>query len=197
MEKNVGVIDENQNDYGATWYKRARGLVKKGRARWISDDTICLTRPPDTKNTEEITMTDTQSENIIAVEPTKAVNDPENRMNLGYVLSQIDRISRETDHIRNALQNLDGVASGAGPGDIAGAAKAEAIADVVKCRETTNQKLIEFYTKMYDDLRPVTKDNVAETLMYLAKDENPSDDEFLDYRLSLMKTLTDILNKLN
>lgn len=27
---------------------------------------------------------------------------------------------------------------------------------VIKCRETTNQKLLSFYEKMYDDLKPVS-----------------------------------------
>lgn len=41
------------------------------------------------------------------------------------------------------------------PGDIAGQARANAIMDIVKVRETTNQKLLDAYIKMYDDLRAV------------------------------------------
>ena len=40
----------------------------------------------------------------------------------------------------------------AGSGDIGTQGKASAIADVVKCRETTNQKLISLYEKMYDKI---------------------------------------------
>jgi hypothetical protein len=44
----VIVVDERGNEYEATYPKRAKGLVKKGRARFISEDKICLlARPPD------------------------------------------------------------------------------------------------------------------------------------------------------
>ena len=46
MEKNIAVIDADGNVYGATWPKRARGLVKSGRARFVNRNTICLVRPP-------------------------------------------------------------------------------------------------------------------------------------------------------
>ena len=42
MAKNVSVIDENGITQGSTYPKRAAGLVKKGRALWIDDETICL-----------------------------------------------------------------------------------------------------------------------------------------------------------
>lgn len=42
MIKNITVIDENGNIVGSTYPKRADGLVKKGRARWISDTAVCL-----------------------------------------------------------------------------------------------------------------------------------------------------------
>lgn len=50
MEKNVSVIDETGKFIGTTYPKRARGLVKSGRARYVfcdSMDTICLTCPPE------------------------------------------------------------------------------------------------------------------------------------------------------
>ena len=40
-----------------------------------------------------------------------------------------------------------------GAPDVAGQAKAEALGDVVRCRETTNQQLLTFYEKVYDDLK--------------------------------------------
>lgn len=42
MIKNITVIDENGNIVGSTYPKRADGLVKKGRARWISENAVCL-----------------------------------------------------------------------------------------------------------------------------------------------------------
>lgn len=42
MTKNITVTDKKGNIVGSTYPKRALGLVKKDRARWINSDTICL-----------------------------------------------------------------------------------------------------------------------------------------------------------
>ena len=46
MEKNIAVIDAQGRTYETTWPKRARGLVKSGKARFVNENTICLTRSP-------------------------------------------------------------------------------------------------------------------------------------------------------
>ena len=56
IEKNVIVVDEQGNEYEATYPKRAKGLVKNGRARFVSENKICLACPPD--KTEENKMTE-------------------------------------------------------------------------------------------------------------------------------------------
>lgn len=71
-----------------------------------------------------------------------------------YCIDQIEKINLNTEYIFEAIQSLGGVASGAVPGDVAGQEKAKALGDIVRCRETTNQRLIAFYEKMYDDLKP-------------------------------------------
>ena len=61
IEKNIIVVDEQGNEYEATYPKRAKGLVKNGRARFIDENTICLACPPNTeledKNMSENTTT--------------------------------------------------------------------------------------------------------------------------------------------
>ena len=47
IEKNIQVVDEQGNIYEATYPKRAKGLVKNGRARFINENTICLACPPE------------------------------------------------------------------------------------------------------------------------------------------------------
>lgn len=42
MTKNITVVDENNNILESTYPKRAKGLVNKGRAEWVSDDVIRL-----------------------------------------------------------------------------------------------------------------------------------------------------------
>lgn len=60
MTKNVSVLDEQGNCIGATYPKRAKGLVKHGRARFIDENVISLINepacPPDIDNSEENTM---------------------------------------------------------------------------------------------------------------------------------------------
>ena len=76
---------------------------------------------------------------------------------IGYCLEQIENIQKQTDHIFSAITAISAIPSGdpgesGSPGDLVGEKKAAALADVARCRETTNQKLIAFYEKMYDDL---------------------------------------------
>lgn len=58
IEKNVRVIDEQGNEYEATYPKRAKGLVKHGRARFLSDNLICLACPPNFDDLEDSQMKD-------------------------------------------------------------------------------------------------------------------------------------------
>ncbi|MGN1345482.1 MAG: hypothetical protein ACI4V1_01745, partial [Eubacteriales bacterium] len=53
MTKNesIRVFDEIGNEIGQTYPRRAQGLLKKGRARFLSDDAIVLTDGKN-KNTE-------------------------------------------------------------------------------------------------------------------------------------------------
>lgn len=60
MAKNVIVTDEFDNRIGLTYPKRARGLVKNGRAEYVSDDRIRLLKgahaPSGKNDTEDIKM---------------------------------------------------------------------------------------------------------------------------------------------
>ena len=251
IEKNVSVIDEYGNEYEATYPKRAKGLVKKGRARFVDDNTICLACPPDimedtkmsdnnikTKVNEtaepieaaekieeiekieemsgldeaaDLLPKDTENDQLetAVTEYLRAHNDksPKNtdgaekvlelyqkisvsglpysdkepllkkllsewkkivedisetaalekeqpELSIGYILSQIEKIQQDNEYIYKALETLSGIVSGQGPADVAGEGKANGIAATVKCRETTNQKLIAFYEKLYDDIKP-------------------------------------------
>lgn len=72
-----------------------------------------------------------------------------------YALEQIEKIASQTEYLYNVISEL-GKISSKGAGDIGAQSRAEALSIVIKCRETTNQKLIAFYEKMYDDLKPVS-----------------------------------------
>ena len=142
MEKNIEVVDEAGNVYEPTWPKRARGLVKNGRARFVAENRICLACPPEDK-TEDKKMSNT--------------NNVFGNMTVADILQRINNIVNQTGYIGEAYEAFktmgDGDSGDCGaPGNIMGKAKAEAIATVVQCRETTNQQILKLYEKMYDDL---------------------------------------------
>ena len=155
MEKNVIVVDEQGNEYEATYPKRAKGLVKKGRARFVEENKICLACPPneylEDKEMSENTNVNTQENSV----------EQKNEIGLDYIFAEIKAIREQTEYLNEALRMLEGVKSG-GPGDVGAEGKANGIASVVKCRETTNQQILRFYEKVYDDLHQREKIQVGE-----------------------------------
>ena len=101
------------------------------------------------------------TENIAEV---KKSEEPESKiLSIDYILAQIEKIVENTAYISAAMDSLNGVQS-IGPGDIGAEEKAKGIADVVKCRETTNQQLLAFYTKVFNDLTAPKKDPLTEKM---------------------------------
>lgn len=137
IEKNIIVVDEQGNEYEATWPRRAKGLVKNGRARFLSENKICLACPPDL-DLEDKGMTE--------------------NTDIGYIFRQLEEIQKQTGYLSEALAALKQMPESdsgepGSPGNIAEQEIARSIGDIVRCRETTNQKLIEFYGMVYRDLR--------------------------------------------
>lgn len=137
IEKNILVVDEFGRRYEATYPKRAKGLVKNGRARFLSDNMICLACPPNLNDLEDYIMTDKNTE--IA------------EFSIPYILAQMAAIQSDTAYIHGALDSLLGIVSGKRPvnTDIAGpnpvASAADAVGQIVAARETTNQQLLRIY----------------------------------------------------
>lgn len=154
IEKNIIVVDEQGNHYGATYPKRARGLVKHGRARFMDEHTICLACPPENE-TEDKNMSE-QIENRTATEYT-----------LDYVLKQIERIAADTEYLREAVAKCAAANDGTGM----------ALGDMVASRERTNQKLIDLYQQMYKDLKPTGKDRVVDAMLNTLNDPKRSEDD--------------------
>lgn len=153
IEKNVKVVDEEGNILEATYPKRAKGLVKSGRARFVDENTICLACPPKI-------LEDNKMDNINIDKTTgEVIETPASKYNLEYALEQIERIANDKAYLTEAFDTLYAAASNNEPTIEQGGSNdkvAEAVAETVKVRETTNQKLIEFYSKMVDDLKPKT-----------------------------------------
>ena len=151
IEKNIIVVDENGNEYEATYPKRAKGLVKNGRARFINDKTICLACPPKNE-LEDNKMSENKIQNNQAKPQTPAIPEKPSKFTVDYILSMLENIAKDQAHLTAALGKLSKLES-KGPGDVGTADLADAIAHVVDSREETNRKLITFYEKMYDDLK--------------------------------------------
>ena len=156
MTKNIEVVDEQGNVYGATYPKRAKGLVKNGRARFIDENTICLACPPN--NTEDKNMSENKKTDSTINKTSNEIADvkaelPSEKLTIDYILSKLEEISVGQAFATDAILELGKMKSG-GPGDVGTQEQAKAVGEIIKAREETNQKLIALYEKMYDDLKP-------------------------------------------
>ncbi len=135
IEKNVIVVDEQGNEYEATYPKRAKGLVKNGRARFVDENKICLACPPDRILEEE--------------------NMEENRLTAKEIFVQLTILQKQlTENSNTSLHRLgDAITSiGEEESDVRYEQVAE-VCDVFKTRELTLLKMLEMYEKMYDDIQ--------------------------------------------
>lgn len=108
MEKNVTVVDEQGNIIGTTYPKRAKGLVKKGRARYVGDNAICLVHvcPPDEILQEDsITMFD--NDNNINNNNSSSDND-NNKDNISILINRAKEAAKTVGEELSAfLKNED------------------------------------------------------------------------------------------
>ena len=162
--KTVRVLDEAGHEYEATYTKRAKGLVKHGRARFADDSqtVIILACPP---NQNMILEDNTMNEQNNKTEVTE--NTVAEAYTYEYALKQIELLTNQVDHIHLAISELGHLENEGTPCGGSAKSVAESIADVVRCRETTAQKLIDFYAKMYEDLKPRTQAQAASRVEFM------------------------------
>lgn len=152
ITKKIKVIDEKGNVYEATYPKRAKGLVKNGRARVVDNNTICLVCPPNNK------MEDKKVSENIEIKKDDLVLEKQ-EITLKDILSRIDTIIAENSHIVESIKL-------ATTGDIA-----IGLGNIVEARERTNQKALALLEKMYEDTTGKTKpskNDVMESVLQLA-----------------------------
>lgn len=142
MTKNIIVVDEHGKKYGTTYLRRAKGLVKQGRARFQARNILCLACPPD-QDLEDKNMSEQTMENKIMETGTAG----QGKYSIEYCLEQIERIGHQTEYLNQVIEDLRQMESGS-CGE-----KAMALGNIVECRETTNQQMLRFYEKMYEDLK--------------------------------------------
>ena len=126
MTKNISVVDTQGNIYEATYPKRAKGLVKKGRARFVDETTICLARPPyhteDEMDENKTIMTTPEGEIV--------------QLDAAYVIAKIEQIMAESENLKRSLEllssdRLDEFGN-----------TALAIGNMIEARERTNHEMI-------------------------------------------------------
>ena len=168
IEKNIIVVDEQGNEYEATYPKRAKGLVKNGRARFIDENTICLACPPDTKLEDKNMSENTVNVNVEV--PTE-IDTSLSKHDISYVLEQIEKLHTELQDLKNTVSTIHCITDANRQSitnnpdeeehevkcDVVtevALAKVKAIVEIFHHREESLQKLLAFYEKMYDDLKP-------------------------------------------
>ncbi len=178
MVKNVTVIGAGRC-YGTTWPKRAAGLVKKGRARYVDENTICLACPPD-KNLEDIMDNNIIPANEIKNDAEAAATEEKITLTPEYILEQIEGIRKDSSYLHSVIEKLSRCDDAAIPEELPFSVnaplgivtKSEALRDIVRCRETTNQKMIEFYEKIYDDMKTADATNYNRFIIDMIKATN-------------------------
>lgn len=173
IEKNIVVVDEQGNEYEATYPKRAKGLVKNGRARFIDENTICLACPPNIELEDKIMSENTVNVNVEV--PTE-IDTSLSKHNIPYVLEQIEKLHTELQDLKNTVNTIHCITDANRQSitnnpdeeehevkcdvvEEVALAKVKAIVEVFHHREESLQKLLAFYEKVYNDLKPDKKIN--------------------------------------
>ena len=145
MTKNIDVLDENGNLTGQTYPKRAKGLVKSGRAEFVNDGAIRLTAPPlHAERTEnmanEVNGTTEFAEKINEAVKKAAAEMPDTAPDAARTMSAVE-ISHQVDKLMEGQ-----AAQMAKLMDVLEKAEFDYKVDAVKVmsdavRETTNEAL--------------------------------------------------------
>ena len=148
------VVDSQGNEYEATYPKRAKGLVKSGRARFVAENKICLACPPDI-NLEDKTM----ENNTNTVEATE-----KNGLTVRDIFVQLTILQNQlTENSQTSLHRLSDAIYSIGESEEENADRNEqvsAVCDVFRAREMTLQRLLEMYENMYFDMQKETAKKV-------------------------------------
>ena len=151
IAKNIIVVDEQGNEYEATYLKRARGLVKNGRARFVSENKICLACPPNTI-LEDLKMSD----NMIKKEQvfTQIVELQKDLESIDKILFKIQCVNDSQQYVESddgdplTLDYMPEVAL----------EKIKAICEIAMSREHTINSMLSFYLSVYNNLEKADKE---------------------------------------
>ncbi len=176
MTKNVIVVDEQGNEYGATYPKRAKGLVKNGRARFVDENKICLACPPN-EYLEDKEMSENTNVNIELGE--KEVFDQ-----IVLLQKQLTEMTATTSlhWLADALNSAHGEDCEAQLSDD----QVSEICTVFAQREETLNQMLNTYRKIYDDIQRAKKEQRQEQ-----KNAQPDSEEDMKRRKEFLKFVQD------
>lgn len=133
IEKNIIVVDENGNELHRTYARRATGLVKKGRAHFVHEDTICLTDPSGLHEEEEHMNTELTTRDIFDRITQLQDQLASTEMSMDQLRRSLDAaLCYEVDEISEIIEN---------------------VTNVFIHREQTLRSLLDMYIVMYNDLK--------------------------------------------
>ena len=152
MEKNITVIGENGDILYGTYPKRAKGLVRKGRAHWVSDSAIrlCASGKGRHENKEESTM----ANNIYEVFDNQLSKMQEQLRDTGEAASvpvrcrildtmEFFRAAEQKDRLITLIEKQLSAMQAAMEGEVS-------VPEDTAARETTRQKMLELMEKLLD-----------------------------------------------
>ncbi len=153
MEKNITVIGENGDILYGTYPKRAKGLVRKGRAHWVSDSAIrlCVSGKERHENKEESTM----ANNIYEVFDNQLSKMQEQLRDAGEAASvpvrcrildtmEFFRAAEQKDMLITLIEKQLSAMQAAMEGEEV------FVPENTAARETTRQKMLELMEKLLD-----------------------------------------------
>jgi len=146
ITKNIRVIDEHGNEYEATYLKRAKGLVKNGRARFIDESTLQLACPPNMEDTEMENTNGTREKDVHQGEPHQ-----DNGITLEWISATIGTIINDKTHITEVIEAIHTIKDTKDEGN---QQKIEHLTRIVREREETNRKTLSLLETMYKDKTP-------------------------------------------
>ncbi len=111
----------------------------------MDDKTICLVRPPDKKQEDIIMNENKLSDKTVVIEENVSKESANKE-----ILTVFD-VMAKLDELRNDLNYLNDVIEQVEDSD---EEKLEVLESIVQTREGTYHKLISFYEKVYDDVKP-------------------------------------------
>ena len=170
-QKTVRVTDEAGGEYEATYPKRARGLVKHGRARFTdeSQTAIILTCPPDQNMILEDNTMNEQINNIENTEVTETdAIESAPVLTAREVFDQIvalqNLISNEHTNPLHSLSSAIGsiCSDTTWESDQLKCGAVNAVSTPYRMREETYQQMLALYRQMYNDLKPQNEAKYAE-----------------------------------